>query len=860
MAKGFGQFLRRLCIGWLLLLLVPFATQPFGAAENPAVPAVPADPAEPPTATPAAPANDAPPVPDYAHYTVRHTFWLPETTPPLQPSVGDSHNPYRVQPTTNTAIFIPSYPDITVLSGNAQWLLTVRAEDTIAQVWDLSRHQCVATLKHPTGRVFDATLSPDGQTVITLTDDGTATLWDAATERALKQLALTSPDRVFFVSDKQIAWLRWNDQTGRRDLDICTLPGLATLYTIRDVSAVEFKPQATAAVAYDPAAPATQSAWLCDGHADTPTLLINAIPPNGIAWSGEITGVHYCDRMEALIVKGQTQTAWFSTSGKLFISFPESFFQAKFSPDQRYLGIVGYFNRIQVPLGLYSTQNQSWYSNAQFIQSPADWIFTNDSQSVAIAQLSGVDICAVPKFEPRGSLVSARQSPAARQLLSPAHSDRMLLCFNDRIEEWGPELDPLPKETDRAWTVYMDQLGLKHSLFTAAVYNTPAELRQAIADHPEWLSQIDDTGGTPLHYAIAAGRMDNAEVLLQAGCNPNQADMAGVLPLTLALHDWNLPILTLLERHGAEVPVAWGSKIYGSEDRANPRARRYGRVLFQPQQPPPYTFVDIRNWLADHDLEADPRLMAFCIHGHERSHPALAQKLYNRYQRIPIAWLALMQLLLVGMALLRLYRQRKQALDPEKQKVESESLRLRVYHENAWGDDSHGRLGLYPEEQRRLAELKLRRDAVLPAPLPVLLAWMSVLAVAAAIPYWWIAGLIQMNSLLLFVLGLTWIFGHLQSTRMRLMMHWIGILAGSVGALYGVLTAALLTGISDPFARWIYVAAGLAGVPMVVAYVRNLPLLMRIVRMEDQMATVPVLSNEEVKSETGWDEKHPEVF
>jgi ankyrin repeat protein len=56
---------------------------------------------------------------------------------------------------------------------------------------------------------------------------------------------------------------------------------------------------------------------------------------------------------------------------------------------------------------------------------------------------------------------------------------------------------------------------------------------------------------TPLHSAAAAGRMDNAEVLLEAGANPNARQHGGYTPLMEAEQQGNLDLAELLIRHGA---------------------------------------------------------------------------------------------------------------------------------------------------------------------------------------------------------------------------------------------------------------------------------------------------------------------
>ena len=56
---------------------------------------------------------------------------------------------------------------------------------------------------------------------------------------------------------------------------------------------------------------------------------------------------------------------------------------------------------------------------------------------------------------------------------------------------------------------------------------------------------------TPLHSAVAAGRMDNAKVLLEAGADPNARQHSGFTPLMEAEHRGDFDLAELLIEHGA---------------------------------------------------------------------------------------------------------------------------------------------------------------------------------------------------------------------------------------------------------------------------------------------------------------------
>jgi WD40 repeat protein len=49
--------------------------------------------------------------------------------------------------------------------------------DKSLRVWDLARHECIATYVGHTDRVLDADISPDGERIVSASSDGTARLW-----------------------------------------------------------------------------------------------------------------------------------------------------------------------------------------------------------------------------------------------------------------------------------------------------------------------------------------------------------------------------------------------------------------------------------------------------------------------------------------------------------------------------------------------------------------------------------------------------------------------------------------------------------------------------------------------------------
>lgn len=60
----------------------------------------------------------------------------------------------------------------------------------------------------------------------------------------------------------------------------------------------------------------------------------------------------------------------------------------------------------------------------------------------------------------------------------------------------------------------------------------------------------------PIHSSVAAGNLPITLALLQAGADPNAAQMQGVRPLHSAAHQGNLEMVELLLAHGADATLA----------------------------------------------------------------------------------------------------------------------------------------------------------------------------------------------------------------------------------------------------------------------------------------------------------------
>ena len=59
------------------------------------------------------------------------------------------------------------------------------SDDNTARLWDAETGREVATLKGHDGPVYSAAFSPDGKRVVTASYDKTARLWDAETGREI---------------------------------------------------------------------------------------------------------------------------------------------------------------------------------------------------------------------------------------------------------------------------------------------------------------------------------------------------------------------------------------------------------------------------------------------------------------------------------------------------------------------------------------------------------------------------------------------------------------------------------------------------------------------------------------------------
>lgn len=93
------------------------------------------------------------------------------------------------------------------------------------------------------------------------------------------------------------------------------------------------------------------------------------------------------------------------------------------------------------------------------------------------------------------------------------------------------------------------------ALHYAAFFGSPEAVRALVAAGADIeassTNQEFAPEATPLHSAVAAGRLDNAEALLQAGADPNARQHGGFTPLMEAEQRGDFDLAELLIRHGA---------------------------------------------------------------------------------------------------------------------------------------------------------------------------------------------------------------------------------------------------------------------------------------------------------------------
>ena len=88
--------------------------------------------------------------------------------------------------------------ELLTLTGHSDWIISVAfspdgqrivtaSEDQTAKVWDAASGTNLLTLRGHTSEIMSVAFSPDGQRIVTGSSDKTAKVWDAASGKELHQ-------------------------------------------------------------------------------------------------------------------------------------------------------------------------------------------------------------------------------------------------------------------------------------------------------------------------------------------------------------------------------------------------------------------------------------------------------------------------------------------------------------------------------------------------------------------------------------------------------------------------------------------------------------------------------------------------
>ncbi|HSJ64375.1 MAG TPA: ankyrin repeat domain-containing protein [Gemmatimonadaceae bacterium] len=103
----------------------------------------------------------------------------------------------------------------------------------------------------------------------------------------------------------------------------------------------------------------------------------------------------------------------------------------------------------------------------------------------------------------------------------------------------------------------LEARGARHHVFSAIAAGDPALVLAVVRRDPSALERRlsrFEHGRSPLHYAIERKRPDLAEMLVEAGADPNALDLHGQTPLAVALTHGEAALARLLRAKGATLP------------------------------------------------------------------------------------------------------------------------------------------------------------------------------------------------------------------------------------------------------------------------------------------------------------------
>ena len=180
------------------------------------------------------------------------------------------------------------------------------------------------------------------------------------------------------------------------------------------------------------------------------------------------------------------------------------------------------------------------------------------------------------------ALASARDEQGLSAVLTALYHRQGEAC--DALLATDPELDVLEAAATGRLDVLrahlesdQDALAARSpegytALHLAAFFGGGAAVRMLLAaGMPADADQENPQRVRPLHSAVAAGDLEAAEALLEAGADPDAVQQGGYTPLLAAAHSDDPKMAALLLRHGADRTLA-------ADDGRDPAAMAGDRV------------------------------------------------------------------------------------------------------------------------------------------------------------------------------------------------------------------------------------------------------------------------------------------